>query len=245
MAQRRMRTRNFAWLIAGGAVLAAAVILAVTIAITPREGAAPAPEPSGSSTPTATTPAPTASNASVVDASVTELGWVPEPITADEEVYLRAAIEAAGTVDTTRATREEWVTYLDTWFTPDPRYTDPEEQAAQVTRYQQEMREAVVFPDAVWASLEDEDGRVVAITVGEMSYTPVPDYAGDDMFIGTSDVILTFTEEGEDSAEHSYEEQVRVSAQVLCGDASVPTPGSTQAPGDCMLIRFFDSALGD
>src|SRR3546814_11266938 len=62
----------------------------------------------------------------------------------------------------------------------------------------------------------DLNGRVIASTTGEMSFTAVPDYDGDDMFIGTSDVLLTFTQAGEDRAESSYEEQVRVSAQVHC-----------------------------
>src|SRR3546814_8214802 len=91
----------------------------------------------------------------------------------------------------------------------------------------------------------DLNGRVIASTTGEMSFTAVPDYDGDDMFIGTSDVLLTFTQAGEDRAESSYEEQVRVSAQVHCGEASAPAPGSAQAAGDCKLIRYFDTALSD
>src|SRR3546814_1260012 len=91
----------------------------------------------------------------------------------------------------------------------------------------------------------DLNGRVIASTTGEMSFTAVPDYDGDDMFIGTSDVLLTFTQAGEDRAESSYEEQVRVSAQVHCGEAPAPAPGSAQAAGDCKLIRYFDTALSD
>lgn len=244
MAKQRAQSRGLLWAVIGGAVLAAAIVLGVLAAVTSQGGTA---QPTSSSPPPATA-GPTSSTSStgeVVDAAASEVGWVPEPITTDPASYLRAAIEAAGTVDTTRASRDEWVTYLDTWFTPDPRFQNPDEQAAQTTRYQQEMREAVIFPDQVWGSLARQNGRVIASAVGEISFTPVPDYDGDDMFIGTSDVVLTFTQTGEDGAESSYEEQVRVSAQVLCGEASVPTPGSAQAAGDCKLIRYFDAALSD
>ncbi|MCK6066538.1 MULTISPECIES: hypothetical protein [Microbacterium] len=243
MAKQRAQSRGLLWAVIGGAVLAAAIVVGVLVAVTSQGGTA---QPASSSPPTPTAgPTSSTSTGEVVDAAAVEAGWVPEPITTDPESYLRAAIEAAGTVDTTRATRDEWVTYLDTWFTPDPRFQDPDEQAAQTARYQLTMRDAVIFPDQVWDSLARQNGRVIASTMGEISFTPVPDYDGDDMFIGTSDVVLTFTQTGEDGAESSYEEQVRVSAQVLCGEASVPAPGSAQAAGDCKLIRYFDAALSD
>lgn len=244
MAKQRTQSRGFLWAVGGGAVLVAAIITGVIIAVTPRSDS-PQPSPSSTQVPTPASPSSTSSAGEVVDTAVADAGWVPEPITTDPKLYLRAAIEAAGTVDTTRTTRDEWVTYLDTWFTPDPRFQSPEEQAAQTARYQLTMRDAVIFPVQVWDSLATQKGRVVAKAVGEISFTPVPDYDGDDMFIGTSDVILTFTQTGEDGVESSYDEQVRISAQVLCGDASVPTPESNQAPGDCKLIRYFDTALSD
>jgi hypothetical protein len=244
MAKQRTQRRSHLWAVIGGAVLAAAIVVGVIVAVTSQGGTAQ-PTSSSPATPTSGPTSPTSSTDEVVDPNVAEAEWVPEPITMDPETYLRAAIEAAGTVDTTRATRDEWVTYLDTWFTPDPRFQNPDEQAAQTARYQLTMRDAVIFPEEVWDSLARQNGRVVASTTGEITFTPVPDYDGDDMFIGTSDVLLTFKQTGEDGAESSYEEKVRVSAQVLCGDESVPTPGSAQAAGDCKLIRYFDTALSD
>src|SRR3546814_8551076 len=107
------------------------------------------------------------------------------------------------------------------------------------------MREAVICHEEVWESLARQNGSVSARNMGDMAFTAVADYDGDDMFSGTSDVLLTCTQAGEDRAESSYEEQVRVSAQVHCGEASAPAPGSAQAAGDCKLIRYFDTALSD
>ncbi len=246
MAERRSRRRGLVWAVAGGLVAVAAVIVAAVVATNSSgDTAAPRTPPTASASPVAPLPTPLPDGDAVVDPTVVDSGWVPEPITTDAESYLRAAITAAGTVNTTLSTREDWVAYLDTWFTLDPRLEDADEQAAQTERYQLTMRDAVVFPQQVWDSLAAQQGRVSAATAGEMEIMPVPDYPGDDMFIGTTHVVLTFTEADAAGVEASYEEQVRVSAQVLCGEESIPTPGSAQAAGDCKLIRYFDQALSE
>jgi hypothetical protein len=179
----------------------------------------------------------------VVDASVVDQGWLPEPITTDREVYIRAALEAAATFDTTKSTREEWLDYLDTWFTPDTRYTSEADQQTSVDDAQVELRTGVVLPQEEWDSLASEDGRVVATTRGDLVYVPVTDDTSGDMSIGTSDVRLTFTRSDGSGGETSYEEQVRVSVQVLCGPGSVPTPDSSQQAGDCKVVRYFTEPL--
>ena len=93
---------------------------------------------------------------------------MPEPITTDPETYVRAALAAASTFDTQLSARSEWLTYLDTWFTPDTRYTSEEDRQSDMQASQLEMRQGVVLPEAEWDSLANEDGRVVAAAAGEI-----------------------------------------------------------------------------
>jgi hypothetical protein len=235
--------RGFAWAIVGGIVLIAGIVaLIVSSLIFP-----PPPNPSPTdSTPSPGTSSPSATTApdgSVVDPDAAERGWTPEPITTDPNQYMRAALEAASTFDTTRSTREEWLDYLDTWFTPDTRFTSEEDQQSSVDDAQVELRSGVVLPQAEWDSLAREDGRVVARAEGDLVYVAVSDDASGDMTIGTSDVVLTFTRSNGSGGESSYDERVRVSVQVLCGPASVPTPGTAQQSGDCKVVRYFTEPL--
>ncbi|WP_157005593.1 hypothetical protein [Microbacterium trichothecenolyticum] len=158
-------------------------------------------------------------------------------------MYIRAALKAAATFDTTKGTREEWLDYLDTWFTPDTRYRSEADQQTSVDDAQVELRTGVVLPQEEWDSLASEDGRVVATTTGDVVYVPVTDDRSGDMSIGTSDVTLTFTRSDGSGGETSYEEQVRVSVQVLCGPGSVATPDSAQRAGDCKVVRYFTEPL--
>lgn len=234
--------RGIVWAIIGGLVLIAGIVAFIVGSTLPR----PAPDPTqtnpgGSSTPTGTvTDQPTGE---FVNPAAADEGWVPEPITTDAETYVRAALEAASTFDTTKSTREEWLDFLDSWFTPDTRYTSEGDQLAAMKASQVELHQGVVLPQEDWDSLAREKGRVVAVTTGEVVYVPVTDDASGDMSIGTSDVTLTFTRSDGEGGETSYDEQVRVSVQVLCGPGSVPTPGTDQQAGDCKVVRYFTEPL--
>lgn len=235
--------RGLLWAILGGLVLLAGIVAIIVASILSQpepspSGTDPGSEPTPQSTPSATT-----GSAASVDPSVAEQGWVPEPITTDAEMYIRAALEAASTFDTRLSSREEWLDYLDTWFTPDTRFTAEADQQSAMSASQLELRLGVVLPQQEWDSLAGEDGRVVAVTTGDVVFVPVSDDASGDMSIGTSDVTLTFTRSDSDGGEASYEEQVRVSVQVLCGPDSVPTPDSAQQPGDCKVVRYFTEPL--
>ena len=233
--------RGLAWAIIGGLVLVAGIVAIVISSLL----AQPTPGPTGISSPRSTDPTPTIEPArgDVVDASVADQGWLAEPVTTDRELYIRAALEAAATFDTTKSTREEWLDYLDTWFTPDTRYTSEADQQTSIEDAQVELRTGVVLPQEEWDSLAGEDGRVVATATGDLVYVPVTDDASGDMSIGTSDVTLTFTRSDGGGGETSYDEQVRVSVQVLCGPGSVPAPDSLQGAGDCKVVRYFTEPL--
>src|SRR3546814_12368904 len=77
------------------------------------------------------------------------------------------SLETASTFDTTLSSREEWLGYLDAWFTPDTRYPDTD-QAARMKSAQVELRQGIVLPQEDWDSLAGEDGRVVARATGDI-----------------------------------------------------------------------------
>ncbi|MEL5990698.1 hypothetical protein ACOKGD_13715 [Microbacterium phosphatis] len=234
--------RGFVWAIIGGVIVVAAIVAIILSSVraqAPTADPTPSSDPGETSDPSATAPA----TGEFVDETVSERGWVPEPITTDPDAYLRAALAAASTFDTQRSTRPEWLTYLDKWFTPDTRYTSDQDREDDMRASQLELRQGVVLPEDEWNSLANEEGRVTAEVPGEITYDDVPDDASGDMRIGTADVVLTFTRSDGSGSETSYDETVRVSVQVLCGAGSIPTPESAQQPGDCKVVRYFSGSL--
>ncbi|MDY0910107.1 hypothetical protein [Microbacterium sp. CFBP9034] len=244
MIQPRSRAtrRGLIWAVAGGLIVIGAVVAIVVSSMMAQVPTAD-PTPTGSSG-AASTPHDTAAPAGkFVDPAVIERGWVPEPITPDPDVYVRAALAAASTFDTQLSTRQEWLAYLDTWFTPDTRYASEQDREDDMRAAQLELRQGVVLPEEEWKSLANEDGRVTATVPGEISYQLVPDDASGDMRIGTADVVLTYTRADGAGTQSPYDETVRVSIQVLCGAGSIPTPDSAQQPGDCKVVRYFSGSL--
>ncbi|GLJ80849.1 hypothetical protein GCM10017586_25320 [Microbacterium imperiale] len=237
--------RGVAWAIIGGLVLLAGIVAIIVSALIARPTPTPSEAIGGTASadptpPVAPDPEPTGT---VVDPTAADRGWTPEPITTDADTYIRAALAAASTFDTTKSTREEWLDYLDTWFTPDTRFTNEADQIAAMTDSQTELRQGVVFPQDEWDSLAGEDGRVVAVVTSDVTDVPVTDDESGDMSIGTADVTLSFTRSDGSGGETSYDDHVRVSVQVLCGAASVPTPDTDQRSGDCKVVRYFTEPL--
>lgn len=241
MKQQRRRGPRVA-LIALIVVLVAVAVTAAILGGLGRSGSNSGPN----STPTGlqpSAPPPTSSAPDVVDPAVADRGWVPEPITVDRDLYVRVALAAAGTFDTRRADRSEWVSWLKTWFTPSPLYDNPTDAAEQLARYQSELDQAVLLPQATWDDLAADEGRVAAEVSGPIEYLDLPETTAVNVWTGTADVVLTYTRRSGDE-ESSYQDTVRVSVQVVCGGASIPTPGSAQRPGDCKVVRYFDESVG-
>lgn len=244
MMTKRPGRGGLVWAIVGGLVLLAGIAAIVVGGLFSQ----PAPTPSGGPTSPATSEssspsAPTGLGGVVVDPTAADRGWTPEPVTTDRDRYIRAALAAASTFDTTLSSREEWLDYLDSWFTPDTRYENQKDRDANMAASQVELRQGVVLPQEEWDSLAGEDGRVLASATDDVVFVPVTEDPSGDMSIGTTDVILTFTRSDASGDETSYEETVRVSVQVLCGDGSVPTPGTAQQAGDCKVVRYFTEPL--
>jgi hypothetical protein len=223
----------------GGIVLIAAVIAFLVARFAGSENPQPSPPPATSSS-SAPSPVP---SGDVVDPGVADRGWVPEPITRDQDVYVRAALEAAGTVDTRKAARTEWLSWLETWFTPSPLYANEQDALDQMAGYQAELDQSVVLPQQMWDSLASEDGRVTAQVKGTISYLDLPETSAQHMWTASADMVMHYTRTA-DGQEVSYDETVRASVQVVCGGKSVPTPGSAQHAGDCKVVRYFDAAVG-
>ncbi len=243
MKERRSRR----WGLIVSALIGAAVLVVVVFALLARDSGGgdarptPAlPAPSGSASPTST-----GSGRDIVDPGVAKRGWVPEPITQDADVYVRAALEAAATFDTRRATRDEWLTWLGTWFTPSPLYDDPQDASDQMAGYKAELAQSVVPPQSQWDDLARNDGHVSARVDGQVEYLDQPDATQKHVRTATANVVLTYTQTGDSTGgEVSYDQTVRVSVQVVCGGVSIPTPDSAQRAGDCKVVRYFDAAVG-
>lgn len=243
MSPQRSR-RGVIWAVVGGVILVAGIAAIIIGAIATTPGST-GPTPTSPAPSQPAPPSPTASGSEagdVVDASVEDRGWVPEPITTDAEDYVRGALAAAGTFDTQLSTYEEWLAYLGSWFTPDTRYASEADREAELESAKLELRQSVALPESEWDSLADENGRASS-TAGEVVVTAVPDDASADMAFGTADVVITFTRSDGEDGEVSYEETTRLTVQVLCGPDSVPTPDSAQQAGDCKVVRYFAEPL--
>ena len=242
MAMQSSRRRGMTWAIIGGAVLVGAIVAIVVSSLLAQSALIPTATPERTSSPgEPPTEAPGRAEA-VVDPGADARGWTPEPITTDPKTYIRAALEAASTFDTQASSREQWLAYLDAGFTPDTRYKE-NEQSDRRRAARLELRQGVVLPQEEWDSRASEDGRVIAATREAVTFVPVTQDPSGDMSIGTADVTLNFTRSDGSGGETSYEEQVRVSVQVLCGPGSVPTPGSDQQAGDCKVVRYFTEPM--
>jgi hypothetical protein len=238
------RSRRWGLVLCGA--IGAAVLVAVLIALLPQghdvDVARPTPVAPRAGT---GSPTPFPGRGTVVDPGVAKRGWVPEPITQDADVYARAALEAAASFDTRRSTRREWLTWLGTWFTPSPLYDNQRDALDQMTRYQAELTQTVVLPQSHWDDLAKNDGQVTARVDGPIDYFIDSDASQKHVRTATANVVMTFTQTGDGAGgKASYDQSVRVSVQVVCGGASVPTPDSAQRAGDCKVVRFFDTAVG-
>lgn len=230
--------RGLIWAIAGAVVLLIAIVAIIFSGTAGGPDATPA-SPSGQSSttrPTATAPGASAQSA-VVDSTVTKYGWLPEPITTNRDEYIRAALAAASTFDPSKSTRDKFLNYLATWFTPDTRRTSTADRAHATQLYLGELSSSVVQPDDQWTELRANQTSVTAKVTGPITYVTVPGDPGG-MVIGTADVSLTYHQGGVTS-----DDRVRVSVQVLCGPGSVPAARSSQQAGDCKVIRYFGTAV--
>jgi|GEM_PF-712355 len=243
----KARRRGFVWALAGGVVLVGAILaMLLSVWLSPSDGPAPTDGPGSSPSVSPARSTSPGAGGPVVDDSVSERGWRPEPITGDPEAYAPAALEAASTFDTRASTRAEWVDWLSTWFTTPTQYTDPAEREDAKRGFLAELRSHVLIPAEEWDSLGRENGTVVGRADGDVTFLEDAQFEALGIHTATADVVLTFTRDADaDGSDRvSYEERVRVSVQVMCGVATDPVPDSAQRSGDCKVVRFFTEPVG-
>ena len=237
------KTRRIIWASAAGVIVVVSIVgLVGALTSLPNSGAQapPAPTETPSTEPTVKR---TAEPGSVVDPAVTELGWLPEPITADARDYGVAAAIAGSTYDTNLATRDQFLGNLATWHTLDPRYELESDRKDSLESTLAELNQRVVVPDSDWDAQSSNDITVTAQVDGAVlvdydHLSPQPgsldELIADGYHLVTTNILATYA--GRDNV--SYQERYTISVQVLCGN-SIPAEGSGQTPADCKLIRIF------
>lgn len=211
-----------------------------------KNDAAERPTPSASASAAAPTLTPTASTpGGVVDASVTENGWIPEPITTDAETYAVTAAEAVWSYDSKASTREEFMDWMETWFAVRG-YLSPEQKDAALEvlgdslRYvvpdadgwnQQALAETVITAEAeadkVIVDGEHREGYDTKLVDEGVHLVTVPvnvRYEGIDVSTGEKQV---------------YNNRVIQSMQVVCGQAEI-AESSSQPADSCKIWKLIE-----
>lgn len=239
------RTRRLVWVVA-----ASAIVLISLVGLGGSLLSLPSPTPSTETVPptAAPTPVPTVvPGGVVVDPTVTERGFLPEPITTDWHAYGIAAALAGSSYDTTRATREQLLQYLASWHTLDPRYDLVSDQQDALQGKLDELNQRVIVPAAEWSAQAENDVVVTAQQDGavlvDYDHLSVRPGALDALIAAgyhtvTTSIVADYS--GRDATH--YQERFTVSVQVLCG-GTTPAAGSGQTSADCKLIRFFPEAM--
>jgi hypothetical protein len=208
--------------------------------------ATPAPsEPAPSASGTAAPPA-TSSSTGFVDASVSDKGLVPEPITSDAVSYGVEAARALVSFDATRVSRDQFAAYITTWLGNDPRYGNN----AAVLRDARSRKADVIFTSIIgnsdrWAALGADKSVLTAVPSGEvkLDYDHVdPDPQEIRELIATGfhlvtvplDVTTTAVQAGQPIA---ITEPITVTMQINCAD-SLPVGDTGQVSGDCKIIQY-------
>ena len=242
LTDSQRRTRKIVWAGAAGVVVLVSVVGLVGALLSPSTGgdqSQPAPT-KGSTAPSAK---PATEPGSVVDPTVTKLGWLPEPITADAKDYGIAAAIAGSTYDTKLSTRKQFLGGLASWHTLDPGYDLESDRQDALKGKLDELNRRVVVPETDWDAQANNDIAVTAKVDGDVlvdydHLSPQPGsldaLIADGYHLVTTNILATYSGRGD----VSYQERYSVSVQVLCG-STTPEEGSGQAPTDCKLIRFF------
>lgn len=221
------------------AVVAAAVVVSVTLGSSGRSVAVPSRTPLTVVTPgePVKPSAAVSSPAAITDDDVTEAGWVVEPTTTDAATYAEAALRAVTTFDTRKATRAQFLEYLKTWMTTYVNDSPGKElDPHQTELYVAKLERDVLPPSNLWDELTAmqatsepsfPDGKLVATAP-----------AGDGLGFGAS-VDVTF--QPHDSTEEPWVQSGILGVFIRCDEYTIPRPGSDQKPGDCKVLSWSKS----
>jgi len=233
-------------------VAAVAAVLSVTVAIASivvarltagdadgAPGAVESSAPLEGSTPTKTV-------GNVVDASATERGWFPQPITEDPRAYGEAAAVALATYDTTLATRDNFIAYLGTWHTADYRFNAGETRDGALKEGIGIVGESMIPNSEAWRqsvlSKTIITAKVVASKLDKehLDFTPesIDGYVAQGQHVVTTEVVLTTSSEDNSTGQRApFDRHVQISVLILCGH-SFPPAGSGQTAASCMIMNY-------
>lgn len=249
LTEEQRRTRKLVWLVVAALIVAASIAGLIWGLIAAGSDPVPTdPTSAPTDTPTTSPSEDPPADGEVVDHLATEKGWIPEPVTTSFKEYGVAAAIAATTYDTTKATRGQFLDYLETWFTFDPRAASQEDRETALQGHLRSLDRDTIVPGQMW----DEQALVKTIVTAEseavkIDYDHVSSPPGtlDDLVANgfhdvTVDVVVTYSKvEGSTGDRFTYDDRFTISMQLQCGN-SIPAEGSEQTPADCKLIRFYD-----
>ena len=188
----------------------------------------------------------------VVDESVVEAGWVPEPVTTSIQDYAVSAARAGTSYDTTLATRDQLIDYLASWHTEDSRLASQADRDESLEGKIELLDDYVIVPPATWDEQAAAKAILTAAPEGDVrvDYDHVSiregsldNYIADGFHDVTVDLVVTYSQVDSSTGERlTYDDRITVSMQLQCG-SSLPAPGSGQSPADCKLIRYYQEPL--
>lgn len=253
LTYEQRRVRRVVWTVIAGIVVLVGIVGLIYGLLGPQtsgDDAAPSMEPTPTST-SEPTPESTEDPGVVVDESVTDIGWIPEPITTSVEDYAIAAAQAGTTYDTTLATREQLIEYLATWHTEDPRLAAQADRDEALRSKIGLLARYVIVPEETWDEQASVKAILNAVPEGDVKvdYDHVSTDEGslDDLIAAgfhnaTVDLVVTYSQVDSSTGERrTFDDRISVSMQLQCGN-SIPVTGSGQSPADCKLIRYYEEA---
>lgn len=206
----------------------------------------------------------------VVYPQMIEIGAVPEPITTDPEEYIRAAVAANGTWDTTNtfsgddaepasASWQMWKESLVSWQNVYPAYPEKldlpdsgslsfREEDQEVEGFTNPDQKDIIGEDADWDMLRDRDGRAL-VEITSMTDLAYSQYNVNPEDLGELDTTVEFTQwltwdDGTGTGEEiTITKYGTADVRVNC-TFTVPAPKSAQQPGDCKLQSLVVTEYG-
>lgn len=248
-AQKKTR-RLVALILAVLAGLVAVVAIAVSLASASSNGETPEttePSPGSATSSAEPTATPGDPRGEVVDSAVTEQGLVAQPITPDMRKYAIEAAKALVTVDSTKVDRTQFKDYIAGWVGYDQRYgTELSELESVRSDRLNEIYNRLIGDTSRWDLLARDNSVIVGAFADDLKvdydHATFDDGSLDELIaVGLHTItvgleITTTADQGGNSLEIT--DPLSVSMQIQC-KGSYPVPPTTQAPGDCTVIRYF------
>ncbi|QAV70030.1 hypothetical protein ESZ53_06030 [Salinibacterium sp. UTAS2018] len=233
-------------------LLGLAAVVAIVLSLVSASSNSGSTEPTDSASGTETSPAeatadPGDPRGEVVDSTVTEQGLVAQPITDDMREYAIEAAKALVTVDSTKVDRTQFKEYIAGWVGYDQRYgTELSELESVRSDRLNEIYNRLIGDTSRWDLLARDNSVIVGAFADDLKvdydHATFDDGSLDDLIavdLHTITVGLEITTTADQSG-NSLEitDPLSVSMQIQC-KGSYPVPPTTQAPGDCTVIRYF------